>query len=150
MNHSKNVNNNTFSIIISIIIIIALLLFIIYNYSPITKIDNNVHTYDIHNLKGTSDHMLSCPNGCIRGVCNKNNKNHTCNYDFNCQYCIDKNTKNFYVNFNKERNIIPVLEEENLNLSQKTLLNNYIQENNNYIKELNTEIKNYNTILSKK
>jgi predicted transport protein len=148
MNNSKNVNNNTFSIIISIIIIIVLLLFIIYYYSPIIKIDNKVHSYNIHNLKGTSDHMLSCPNGCIRGVCNKNNsnnKNNTCNYDFNCQYCIDKNTKNFYVNFNKERNIIPVLEEEeNLNLSQKTLLNNYIQENNNYIKELNTEIKNYN------
>jgi hypothetical protein len=153
MNNSKNINNNTFSIIISILILIGLILFIIYYYSPIIKIDNKIHQYDVHNLTGTSNNMLSCPNGCVRGVCNnkKNNNKLSCNYDFNCQYCIDKNTKNFYVNFSNERNIIPILEEEkNLNLSQKTLLNNYIQENNNYIKELNTEIKNYNNILSKK
>jgi glutaredoxin len=133
-------------IIIIIILLIIILIMLIKKFSPISKVDSEMHEYDIMTpLKGESENMLKCPKGCIRGVCNKTNNKDGCKNDIDCQYCKDDKTNMFYVNFDNEKNIIPLLEEEHqLNLTQRDLLNNSIKDNNHYIHELNEKIKKMN------
>ena len=52
----------------------------------------------------------------------------------------------FYVEFNKEREILPLYEEQkNMNLSQITLLNQSINSNNKYIDQINNKLKIINS-----
>jgi hypothetical protein len=153
-------NNLLYSLIalFFIIILITILCFVIYKFSPINNIDSEMHEYNVllknnnvslknNNvslpLTGNGNNMNWCPSGCVRGTCTKGKE---CVYDFQCQYCEDKKTKMFYVNFDQERNILPLLEEQKrLSEPQKDDLNMTIQDNNNYIKKLNIEIRKMNS-----
>ncbi len=120
--------------------------------------------------------MNDCPTGCLRGVCSPEKKNTTktdnkntttkkdeknnttktdnkntnkkphCEYDFQCNYCRDPSTNQFYVNFeqNQKRKIVPVYEEEMLGTIAEKKLNEEIKKNNQYIKKLNAHIKEIN------
>jgi hypothetical protein len=95
-------------------------------------------------IKGdSSKDMNYCLDGCVRGACKLSSNNpKSCKYDFQCEYCQDKDTNMFYVDFNQEREILPLYEEQkNLNYSQDQLLNDQIEENNEYIKKLNKQIR---------
>lgn len=77
----------SFLIFIGVIIIIIIISEIfIHNKS----LEQEMKIYDIHTP------MNYCPDGCNRGICNKDSKK--CKYDFQCQYCKDKTTNMFYVN----------------------------------------------------
>jgi hypothetical protein len=90
-------------------------------------------------LQGDAKHMNLCPTGCSLGVCKKGSGQ--CKYDFQCEYCSDKNTNTFYVEFDNDREILPLYEEEKkMNNSQKNTLNDMIKTNNDYISELNKKI----------
>ncbi len=102
--------------------------------------------------------MNDCPTGCLRGICSpekakkdnnkdsKTNQKPHCEYDFQCNYCKDPSTNQFYVNFeqNQKRKIVPVYEEEMLGTIAEKKLNEEIKKNNQYIKKLNAHIKEIN------
>jgi len=96
--------------------------------------------YDIQTpLQGDAKHMNLCPSGCYRGFCKKGTGQ--CKYDFQCEYCADKTTNTFYVEFDNDREILPLYEEQKkMNNSQKNTLNEMIEKNNHYINELNLRI----------
>ena len=97
-------------------------------------------------IKADGEDMNYCLPGCIRGTCQKNNKNNYCKHDFQCQSCQDEKTNMFYATFDDERNIIPLYEEEHkLSNKQELLLNNSIRKNNIYIDNLNDKIKILNS-----
>ena len=99
-------------------------------------------------IKGNGKNMNMCLERCVRGVCKKSNSKKSCKHDFQCQYCQDKSTNMFYVDFNNnlEREIVPPYEEsEKLNYSQKSALNESIEKNNKYIDKLNKRIKLINS-----
>ena len=149
MNNVKPVKSNIFLSIIILVFFLAVISYLIYclknnsNNNGIKGIkeykvlDNNIELP----LKGDGKNMNLCLPGCIRGVCGQKGKNN-CKYDFQCQYCQDVKTNMFYVNFDKEREIVPLYEEErNLTIPQKNLLNDEIIKNNEYIHKLNDKIK---------
>lgn len=96
--------------------------------------------------------MNDCPTGCLRGVCSpdikaeQSEEGNSCEYDFQCNYCRDPSTNQFYVNFeqNQKRKIVPVYEEEMLGTIAEKKLNEEIKKNNQYIKKLNAHIKEIN------
>lgn len=142
-----------YNFLIVIIILILVILFVVFFVELISKymgINNGMKEYSVLlPIKDNGKNMNYCLNGCVRGMCNKSSDNSkdNCKYDFQCQYCQDKNTNMFYVDFNNnyERDILPVYEEdEKLNKSQTELLNDSIQRNNKYIDELNNKIKMVN------
>ena len=97
-------------------------------------------------LKDNAKNMNLCLPGCVRGTCTQPNKNKNfCNYDFQCQYCQDKKTNMFYVNFDNEKEIVPIYEEKSLNYKETELLNNLIKKDNDYIHLLNKQIKIFNS-----
>ena len=111
-----NLNNILFSILIIIIIIIIIILIILLlsKFSNIDTVDSESHSYYIHPpVHADGKNMNYCLPGCIRGTCQQNtNQQNGCKYDFQCQYCQDKDTNMFYVNFDDERSIVPLYEEE--------------------------------------
>ena len=139
------------------LVLILIILFIIIFISMFVKLSfqkkDDIHSYSIID-NGNGKNMNLCPKGCIRGSCKKlnnqdlsNNKNH-CKYNFQCNYCQDKTTNQFYVdpNMDYEKAILPIYEEsKNLVISQKDMLNDAIKQNNNYIINLNQKIKNMNS-----
>lgn len=136
----------------TIIIIIFVTLFVILFIALFAKIigetNYGFHQYQVLNLplKDKSQDMNYCLPGCIRGSCNPSNSKNSCKYGFQCQYCQDRKTNMFYVDFNDEREIVPLYEEENkLNYKQKNRLNQSIEKNNEYIKLLNDKIKIMNS-----
>lgn len=95
-----NKNDILFSILIVIIIIIIIMIIILLlsKFSNIDKIDDEMHSYNVQPpIKAEGKNMNYCLPGCIRGMCKKNNSNNSCKYDFQCQYCQDKDTNMFYV-----------------------------------------------------
>lgn len=143
-------SNILYNIIILLIIIIFVLCIIgsYSKYTNINKNDSEMVEYDVlTSLKGKSKDMNLCLPGCMRGACNKSkNLLNNCKYDFQCQYCTDKKTKMFYVDFNNEREILPLYEEEKkLTYSQRELLNKSIEKNNKYINLLNHKIELLNS-----
>jgi hypothetical protein len=95
--------------------------------------------------------FLNCPHGCERGVCKdkkqgENRVKDHCQFDFQCQYCEDRHTHQFYVggNYENERKIIPTLEQPKIKDDDFEQLNKDIKENNQYVRELNKEIKKFN------
>lgn len=130
---------NTFIILIIIIILICIIAVFFIKFSKMRS-DKPSEEYDILTpLKGNAKNMNLCPSGCSLGACQKGIGQ--CKYDFQCEYCADKNTNTFYVEFDNDREILPLYEEEkHMNNGQKNTLNEMIHKNNNYINELNKRI----------
>jgi hypothetical protein len=149
---NKNNTGYTYTIII-LVLLVFFIIFIIEVYSKFSKpdiADQEMGMYDVQeSVHGNGKNMNQCLQGCVRGVCNRNkngNNNNSCKYDFQCQYCNDKNTNQFYVDFNDERRIIPLYEEQNkLTNEQDNALNKSIYKNNQYINMLNHKIEIMNS-----
>lgn len=123
-------------LLLIILIIISLISYLLYKYQY-TIIDKQIKSI----YTGDASSMKLCPKGCIRGVCNKNNKNNNnhCKYDYQCNYCKDPITGKYYLN----SNVNPKLEIlYNSNNIQET--NNLIKKQNDYIHQLNKEIQKIN------
>ena len=136
---------NTFLVIIILIIIVIILCY--FGYYVMTKIvDKESGEYTIilpHN--GPANNMNDCLRGCQRGGClNKSDKSGEkhCKFDFQCQYCRDKDTNMFYTNgnYDNESNIVPEYEDAEQNEIES--LNKMIKKNNLYIKDMNEIIMN--------
>jgi hypothetical protein len=170
----KNKNNiiqiymfKEISTLIILFLIIILVLIFIGIYTKFSNSSKDLLSYKVLMPlnENASEDMNYCLKGCVRGRCDnyqniiseENNMNEEntsskkldpdsyCKYDFQCEYCQDKITNMFYVNFNNDRKIIPIYEEQKkLNMSQDKLLNNLIEENNEYIHKLNKQIYNDN------
>jgi hypothetical protein len=149
MNNTKFNKNNiifSFAILIFLLSCVSVIIYLLkkYGYNDEIKglkeykvLDDNIKLP----LKGNGKNMNSCLPGCIRGMCGKKGGNN-CKYDFQCQYCQDVKTNMFYVNFDNEREIVPLYEEEKkLTIPQENLLNDEIKKNNEYIHKLNDRIK---------
>jgi len=152
MNNKKNNSSNliyTFLILFFIILLIIIIIGIISKFSKIDDIESEMHEYTILTpIKDQNTNMNNCLEGCVRGTCKKTKtkSKNSCKYDFQCQYCNDLKTNMFYVNYDNEREILPVYEEEHkLTSKQKSRLNESITNNNIYIKELNNRIKMMNS-----
>jgi len=130
---------------IILFLIIILVIIIITIFSKFMHNNNDMKSYQVlMPIKDTSsEDMNYCLGGCIRGACKlPSNNPKSCKYDFQCEYCQDEDTNMFYVDFDQEREILPIYEEQKkLNYSQDQLLNRQIEENNEYIKKLNKQIR---------
>lgn len=148
---------------VSLVIVIILLLFVgLGTFAFVSKmisdqVNNQIKKeYTISTpIDYPAKNMNNCPLGCLRGVCSKKvlskkhkntNSKKPCEYDFQCNYCKDPSTNQFYVNFaqNPKRKIVPVYEEEWLGTIAEKKLNEEIKKNNEYIKKLNNHIKEIN------
>jgi len=146
MNNKNYIYSGVIFIVIVIFILIMVLLY--SKFAHLENIDDEMLSYQVLTpIKSNAKNMNYCLDGCVRGACNKkNSKKNSCNFDFQCQYCQDKKTNMFYVNFDDEKNIVPLYEEESLlNDDQKILLNKAIKKNNIYIDQLNSRIKIMNS-----
>ena len=147
----NNKKNMKIKNIVIIILIICAILFIIYyliNHTNIFyKKEMNTKTYNITKGNSASPNLDMCKNGCNRGVCRTKNSNSSnfCKYDFQCNYCRDKITNNFYVDLTNYEEVQPTYDiQKKLNNKQRDSLNIEIEENNDYIDELNDKIRSYN------
>lgn len=149
MNSKKS---NMLYVIFIFIIIILIVIGIVQLYSKFSKSttftsesDKSMGIYDVQMpIKGNGQNMNNCLKGCVRGSCNKSEKG--CKYDFQCQYCQDTKSNMFYVEFNDERHILPLYqEEEQLSALQDMKLNKMIMKNNQYIDLLNQKIIKMNS-----
>jgi hypothetical protein len=140
-------------LLIIILIIIFIIIFIALFVKLSFPIQSDMKEYKITKV-GNGKNMNLCPIGCSRGSCKKlDNKQlsktkNFCKFNFQCDYCQDRVTNNFYVdpNYDNEKAILPVYQEsKNLVISQKDLLNDAIKKNNNYIINLNKRIINMNS-----
>jgi len=141
-----------YKLLILILIILFIIIFIALFVKLSFPVENDTLKYSIIKT-GNGKNMNLCPNGCTRGSCKKlssneikNSKNY-CKYNFQCNYCQDRKTNQFYVDpdFNNEKEILPIYEEsKHLVISQKDMLNDAIKKNNDYIVELNKKIRNAN------
>lgn len=125
-------------IVIFIIVIIFAKIHAIYNpYKGI--LEYNIQMPYKYNGRG----MNFCLPGCVRGVCDMSSSaDNACNYNFQCSKCQDRSTNMFYANFNNEREIIPIYEEEEtLTYNEAKVLNKAIVKNNKYINLLNNKIE---------
>lgn len=135
-------------LLLTIFIIIGIIfsILIVQYYYPNNKL-NIINFQSIY--KDNSKNLKNCPKGCIRGVCsNKSNNNSSqyCKYDFNCNYCNDVDTENYYLDTvsnpkltQKYNSIQQELNENNIND-----INKKIKEQNIYINKLNQQIKKMN------
>ena len=150
----NSLSNKIYNIIFyaaTIIIILVGLYYLINKTNIITPKYEELNTYTIQQIpKGnSSENMDMCKQGCVRGRCthkntNKNTKN-GCKYDFQCNYCKDKETDQFYIDLTNYEELQPIYDEQKkISTSQTEDLNNIIQENNEYINELNDKIQDYN------
>jgi hypothetical protein len=151
INKINNQDSSKIQNIIIIALIICALFFIIYyiiNHTNIyNKKETETHTYNITKGNLASPYLDVCKKGCTRGVCRTKNSNskELCKYDFQCNYCKDRNTKNFYVDLTNYEEVQPIYSvQEELNNKQRNSLNVEIEENNDYIDDLNNKIRKYN------
>lgn len=139
----------TFIIILLIIISIVVIIKLFSKFNINKNKKSGLYSYDVLTpIKDNGKNMNYCLNGCVRGSCNRQNKNkNSCKYDFQCSSCQDKATNMFYVNFNDtlEKEILPVYQEENLNYDQAIVLNKEIIKNNEYIDKINERIEIMNS-----
>lgn len=140
------------SVIIFFLIMVVIYVFIRLIHGTIQQ-NKMIKKYDIvMPRQGDGRNFIACPIGCERGVCinkNKEGKIGTCQYDFQCQYCEDKITKQFYVggNYENEKKIIPTYEQPKIRDDDFDILNKDIEKNNDYVKKLNEEIQKENNII---
>ena len=165
MDSSKKVkvgqNKSSFSWISLVIVVLLLLLVGLGTFAFISKmisdeVNNQIKKeYTVSTpIDYPAKNMNNCPPGCLRGVCSEEalssqeeeGSGKPCEYDFQCNYCKDPSTNQFYVNFsqNPKRKIVPVYEEEWLGTIAEKKLNDEIKKNNEYIKKLNQHIKEVN------
>ncbi len=159
---SENSNSTKQWMIVGLYLILFIIIFIIIYYfiNLIIKTieeKKNIKKYTVVLPKsGDGTNFLYCPNGCKRGVCGLKLKNYDeeskpiqgdCQYDFECQYCEDKDTHQFYVggNYDNQIKIIPTYQQPEIKRDDLSLLNQDIKENNNYIHKLNEKIKYENS-----
>ena len=100
-------------------------------------------------IKGDGKNMVHCPKGCDRGVCKHKahctnpNKQNCCIYDFQCNYCKDPVTQNYYLDSASNPKLTMKYNEtnrKNQNTSDLSQLNNKIKLQNEYISKLNKEV----------
>ncbi len=135
-------------LLLLLFIIFLIIIFIALFVRLAFPIEQDIKEYTI-TKSGNGKGMNMCPPGCLRGSCHKINNpiKDACKYNFQCQYCQDKTTNNFYVssNMDQEKEILPIYEEQqHLTISQKDLLNDAIKENNQYIIDINKKIMDMN------
>ena len=136
---------NTLKTIFIFICILVFALLFIYILTLLIKSSSLPKKYNII-LPETKNgkNAVSCLPGCVRGRCKNNKLPNNCKYDFQCDYCEDKDTSLLYVDVNNYRTIQPLYEEEGLSSVQKRTLNNEIDDNNKYIQKLNNIIMTVN------
>ena len=129
-----------FITILIILFILVLTFFLIYELYPMFN-NTGKKEYEIKlPIKGDGANKNICPRGCVRGVCRKW-KHSKCKHDYECNYCRDRKTDMFYVDFNNESTIVPQYEEsKNLKKTDRDILNEKIFANNIYINNLNKKI----------
>lgn len=145
-----------------IVIILACLVFLFVFYILIFKIvpypsNKEIKTYNIElPMHADAKNKNLCPYNCVRGNCNLSNivqeedepGERKCKHDYQCNYCKDPKTNQFYVNNYQEKEIIHELEEEpRLTPIQKHILNDDINGYNEYIHKLNDKIKKVNGLI---
>lgn len=147
-----------------IVIILSCILFLFVFYILIFKIvpspsNKEIKTYNIVlPMHSDAKNKNLCPYNCVRGNCNlsipyqkdkeKNQTKTKCKHDYQCNYCKDPKTNQFYVNNYQEKQIIHELEEEpRLTPIQKHILNDDIKGYNEYIHKLNNKIKKVNGLI---
>jgi signal recognition particle subunit SEC65 len=149
-----------------IVIILSCILFLFVFYILIFKIvpspsNKETKTYNIVlPMHSDAKNKNLCPYNCVRGNCNLSNivKKEIeegkqgigvkCKHDYQCNYCKDPKTNQFYVNNYQEKHIIHELEEEpHLTPIQKHILNDDINGYNEYIHKLNDKIKKVNGLI---
>ena len=149
-NKINSINNKIYNIIFyafTIIIILVGLYYLINKTNLVVNNNQKLNTYTIQQIpKGnSSENMDICKHGCVRGRCKNKDTNNGCKYDFQCNYCKDKDTDQFYVDLTNYEEVQPIYDEQKkLSSSQSEDLNDIIQENNEYIDELNDKIQDYN------
>ncbi len=145
--------------VILYLLLFIVLFYIIYIFVKLliktNKESNIIKKYDLILPKeGDGKNFLDCPKGCKRGVCELKEKHKKekplkgeCQYDFECQYCEDTHTKQFYVggNYDNQIKIIPTYEQKEIRKDDLSLLNQDIEKNNIYIHKLNEKIKYENS-----
>lgn len=147
INSISNKIINIFFYAITIIIILLGVYYLVHKTNLIIPKYNEINTYSIEQIpKGVSSkNMDICRLGCVRGRCKHQNIDNGCKYDFQCSYCKDKRTNQFYVDLTNYKDLQPIYDEQKkISRSQTEDLNELIQENNEYIDELNEKIYNYN------
>ncbi len=152
-------SSNTFSFYLEKITLFFLLLiilcFIIYFFVKLIQKTLNesnliMKVYDFQLPKqGDGKNFLLCPLGCKRGICeNKINNKDNCLFDFQCQYCEDRESGQFYVssNYQNQFKIIPTYSQKEIRTDDFDILNEDIKKNNEYVRQLNLKIKDQNNI----
>ncbi len=139
------------TLFIILLIILSFILYMFFNLIQKTLNESNLimKVYDIQLPKqGDGKNFLLCPNGCDRGICtNKQDSKDNCLFNFQCQYCEDQKTGQFYVsgNYQNELKILPTYNQKEIRTDDFDLLNQDIKKNNEYIRQLNEKIKEQNT-----
>jgi hypothetical protein len=140
-------------IILLLFIVFLIIIFIALFIKLSFPIEHDIKEFSIIK-SGNGQNMNLCPIGCNRGSCQKlNNKqlsglNNYCKYNFQCNYCQDRVTNQFYVHpdLTNEKEILPIYEESKyLVINQTDLLNEDIKKNNEYIIDINNKIKKMNS-----
>jgi hypothetical protein len=139
-----------FILIIIVLIITGIILSILisnYNNNTVKNYYSNLPFKSI--IQDNAKNMSACPNGCVRGVCSHKQRctnphqQNCCVYDFQCNYCKDPITQNYYLNSNANPRLA-IAYNKNVNNRQTEILNKKIKKQNEYIQKLNKEIVNVN------
>lgn len=150
MNNQSNDKILNLFVIVLILLSVFYIIYYLVNFTTIFKnSNNNVKIYNYVKGNKASEHLDLCKRGCKRGVCKtKNSKNkHFCKYDFQCNYCKDRKTNNFYVDLTNYEEVLPDYDvQDELSNNQSEDLNDEIRKNNDYIDDLNDKIRKYNGI----
>lgn len=138
-------NSIKYFIFIFLVLIIILLTYLIINKTNLIVNYKGKKEYNFTYPKSfIAENIDQCPAGCIRGVCNVNDKVGNCLNDYQCSYCADEETNMFYVDFENRGEILHEYNKSTDNNKTKTL-NEKIKENNEYIYDLNNHIKDINS-----
>ncbi len=159
--NSSNVNTSPkqwIQVLLYLILFIIIFIIIYFFIQLIVKSYNESKLIKKYNIilpkQDNGKNFKYCPIGCKRGICGLKEKHKTekplpkeCQYDFECQYCEDRNTHQFYVggNYENQIKIIPTYEQKEIRKDDLSLLNHDIEKNNIYIHKLNKKIKYENS-----
>lgn len=147
----------TVLVIISVLVVAAIIAWILYEV-----IDNNTNNlykklpFDSYYV-GKGKNMRKCPKGCVRGVCkhNKYCRNHypphpkCCAFDFQCQYCRDQKTGEYYLEPGDDDYIDKNYYKDGNDFDRQDL-NRDIMKENRYIRRINKDIRRKNKKIMKR
>ena len=148
----KNEDPEMFQLIVMIIVVILIGFGIYYFMKNYIMTSDTTKEYGIvYPYKGDGKNFIKCPRGCYRSSClikdNKEIPKDGCKFDFQCEYCKDDFTQNFYASDLRKRFIIPAVtatQEDDMKKSDYGLLNDDINKYNEDIKEINQQIEKEN------